>query len=84
MAFEQKDGQGALFRNEDKDTEQHPDYRGSIKIRGQEYWLSAWIKEAKSGAKYMSLSAQPKQTPTQQVRSGRQQEQFDDDSDLPF
>lgn len=82
MAFEQKDGSGALFKNEDKDTEQHPDYRGSIKIHGQEYWLSAWIKEAKSGKKYMSLSAQPKQPPTQQVRAGKHQEQFDDD--IPF
>jgi uncharacterized protein (DUF736 family) len=84
MGFESKDGSGALFKNEDKDTEQHPDYRGNIKIQGQEYWLSAWIKESKAGRKYMSLSAQPKNPPPQQVRSGKQQERFDDDADLPF
>lgn len=83
MAFEQKDGQGALFRNEDKETEQHPDYKGSIKVNGQEFWLSAWIKESKAGNKYMSLSAQPKNGRTQQVRSGRQQER-DFDDDIPF
>ena len=61
MSYEQKDGQGSLFRNENKETEQHPDYRGSIKIDGREYWLSSWLKQAKNGKKYMSLSAQPKE-----------------------
>ena len=60
MAYEQKDGQGSLFKNDKKDTEQHPDYRGSITIGRREYWLSAWIKSSKAGQKYMSLSAQPK------------------------
>ena len=61
MAYEQKDGQGSLFKNDKKDTEQQPDYRGSITIGGREYWLSAWIKSSKAGQKYMSLSAQPKE-----------------------
>lgn len=60
MAYEQKEGQGSLFKNDQKDTEQHPDYRGSILIGGKSYWLSAWIKSSKAGTKYMSLSAQPK------------------------
>lgn len=59
--FEQKDGQGALFKNEERDAEQQPHYRGNIRINGQDYWLSAWLKESKGGKKYMSLSAQPKQ-----------------------
>lgn len=56
MAYEQKDGQGSLFKNRRKETEKHPDYNGSITINGVEHWLSAWIKEAKSGEQYMSLS----------------------------
>jgi hypothetical protein len=59
--FETRDGEGALFKNEDRESEQHPHYRGNIKINGQEYWLSSWIKESKAGKKYMTLSAQPKQ-----------------------
>jgi len=58
--YEQKDGEGSLFKNLQKEAEQQPDYRGSIKVEGHEYWLSAWIKTSKAGTKYMSLSAQLK------------------------
>lgn len=57
MAYEQKDGQGSLFKNKRKESDRHPDYNGSITINGVEHWLSAWIKEPKAGGdKYMSLS----------------------------
>jgi uncharacterized protein (DUF736 family) len=60
VSYEQRDGQGALFKNDEKHGERDPDYRGNIKINGQEYWLSAWLKTSKEGKKFMSLSAQPK------------------------
>ncbi len=50
---------GALFKNDRKQSERHPDYRGSVNVGGREYWLSAWIKEGRNG-KFMSLSVQPK------------------------
>jgi hypothetical protein len=59
MAFEKKDGQGALFKNARKESPSHPDYRGDVMIDGREYWLSAWIKEGKSG-KFMSIAVKPK------------------------
>jgi hypothetical protein len=58
--FEQKDNTGALFKNPDKTSEKHPDYRGSITVNGVEMWLSAWIKTSAKGVKYMSLALQPK------------------------
>jgi uncharacterized protein (DUF736 family) len=58
--YEKKDGDGALFKNEDKRSEKHPDYKGNIRIGGRDYWLSAWLKSSKAGAKYLSLAAQPK------------------------
>ena len=51
---------GVLFKNDRKDKDTHPDYRGNIKVDGQEYWLSAWIKAGKSG-KFMSISIKPKE-----------------------
>jgi uncharacterized protein (DUF736 family) len=51
---------GALFKNDRKETEKHPDYKGSINVAGHDYWLSAWLKESKDGKKYMSLSVQQK------------------------
>lgn len=82
MAYEQKDGQGSLFKNDDRQSERHPDYRGSIRINGQDYWLSSWIKTAKSGQKYMSLSAQPKEKKAEPAARGVLTEPFDDD-DIP-
>ena len=55
--YEMKDMSGALFKNHDKQTDKHPDYRGRIMVEGVEYWLAAWINEAQSdGSKYMSLA----------------------------
>ncbi len=56
-AFETKPSTGALFRNDRKEEERHPDYNGKIALPdGTEHFLNAWIKTAKSGKKFMSLS----------------------------
>lgn len=79
---------GALFKNDRKESDNHPDYKGKINIEGVDYWLSAWIKTDKNGAKYMSLSPQRKdqgqqqQKPQQQQRAPAGAGSFDDD--IPF
>jgi len=50
---------GVLFKNDRKELDNHPDYKGSINCDGVDYWLSAWIKEGQKG-KFMSLSIKPK------------------------
>ena len=69
--FEQKPNTGAMFANEQKKSENHPDMRGDLyldktflieqahKADGAlvKISISAWKKEAKSGKKYLSLSA---------------------------
>lgn len=61
MAYEQKPGQGSLFKNEKKTEEKHPDYKGSLTTpEGVECWVSAWIKRPEGKATYMSLSIQEK------------------------
>jgi hypothetical protein len=47
--MDKKDNSGVLFKNDKKESEKHPDYKGNITVGGQDYWLSAWIKEGKSG-----------------------------------
>jgi hypothetical protein len=49
------DLRGVLFKNDRKEKDTHPDYKGQCEISGCEFWLSAWIKEGKKG-KFMSLS----------------------------
>lgn len=50
---------GVLFKNDRKATERDPDYKGEAQVRGEKFWLSAWIRESKSGRKYMALSLRP-------------------------
>ena len=51
---------GALFKNEDKQKETHADYQGNLNVDGVEYFLDAWVKEAASGRKFMSVSVKRK------------------------
>jgi hypothetical protein len=62
MAFASTN-RGSLFRNENKDPndEKDRDYSGSLNVDGAEFWLSGWIKTAKTGRKFLSLSIKPKQ-----------------------
>jgi hypothetical protein len=56
--LQQKDNAGSLFKNDRKETEKHPDYKGSATIDGVDYWLSAWINVSQKDnkTKYMSLA----------------------------
>ena len=81
MAYEQREGQGALFKNNEKSDPKHPDYRGDMTVGGAKFWLAAWIKEGKNG-KFMSLAIQPKEDRQGRKQPGKQTQ--DDDSGIPF
>ena len=75
--------QGALFKNE-KTNDRAPDYKGSINVEGEEFWISGWIKTAGSraknpGQKFMSLAVTPKE---QSGSSSKPRDDYDDD--IPF
>jgi len=50
---------GVLFKNDKKTTDTQPVYKGSINVDGQEYWLSAWIKQGQRGS-FMTLAVNKK------------------------
>lgn len=52
---------GVLFREKEKKSDSHPDFKGSINVEGTDYWLSGWVNESKAGQKYFKLSVSPKE-----------------------
>lgn len=73
---------GALFKNDKKETDKHPDYKGSVNANGREYWLSAWLKTSKKGTKFMSLSLSPKEARGEESQESSYDSQ--DTDSVPF
>ncbi len=85
--FEMKPESGNLFKNQRKEKETHPDYQGECLVGGVSYYMSAWVKTAESGRRWMSFSFKPKQqaqTPKPRPQQRQQPVEDDDLSDVPF
>lgn len=73
---------GALFKNDRKETDNHPDLSGQINVDGKDYWLSGWTKRNEDNSfKVLSLSVKPKEGRAQQAR---QESRVDDPGDFDF
>jgi hypothetical protein len=83
--FEVRDNNGVLFKNDKKEKENHPDYRGVIMVDGKKYWISSWIKTGKKG-KFMGLAVQPYDKISEDKYQDRKKASgFDDmENDIPF
>ena len=77
---------GAIFKNDDKQQDNHPDYKGSINVNGVDLWISGWLKTSeKTGKKFMSLSVKPKdEKPTKQTLKSKSSGFDDMNDDVPF
>lgn len=91
MAYELREGQGSLFKNDRKSQDNHPSATGTALIGGVLYEISSWTKEGRNG-KFQSLSFKPKQQrqaePQQRRQSYAEQSggtaREPGDPDLPF
>ena len=81
--MEKRDNSGVLFRNDKKDNERAPEYKGNIMVDGNEYWISAWIKEGKTG-KFMGLAVSPKEPMPKKADMSEHKEWLDDFDKDPF
>ena len=77
---------GALFINNRRTTDKHPNMAGSINVGGQEYWISGWTKfKSNSGEKFLSLSVTPKEeNRTPRPDAAPATDGMDDLGDIPF
>ena len=86
---------GVLFKNDRKtEGDKKPEYTGSLNVDGVEFFLDAWLKVGKSGAKFMSVSVKRKDKQTTAAPAAPRAPEarptpagigFDDmDSDIPF
>jgi uncharacterized protein (DUF736 family) len=82
MAFELKDGQGTLFKNDKKGNEKAPDYRGEAMIDGVMHKVAGWLKDGKNG-KWMSLKLEVNDPDAARERSAAKRA-HDPDADAPF
>lgn len=59
--YVQKDNSGSLFKNDRKENDLQPSMKGSAKVNGQEFWVSAWTNTSQKGDKYISFKLEPKE-----------------------
>lgn len=64
---------GAIWKNDDKREDNHPDFKGSLNVNGVEFWVSAWKRKegAAPKAPALSFSIKPKDEQPQQSISQR-------------
>lgn len=60
MAYETKENSGALFNNDKKQQEKHPDFTGKCLIDGKMREVSAWLRKSANGTEFISLAFREK------------------------
>jgi len=84
MAFELKEGQGSLFKNDKDGVDTRPDYTGTMKVNGQVMRLAAWVKTSNDGTKkFLSLNLS-EQRQKQEQHPIEADNAADDTDPLPF
>jgi hypothetical protein len=74
---------GVLFKNDQGGNPKRPQYRGSLNVAGQDFNISAWVKESKKdGSKFLSISVEPKKNTPPKPKAEAVDPEFNDD--IPF
>ena len=96
MSYEQKPGQGSVFKNDRKESDNHPDYKGDATCPccRSKVWLDMWVKRPEGKKPFMSVSmkakdaakpAPAKDAPKSAAAGGRGSPSVGEDfEDLPF
>ena len=84
--METKANTGAIFKNDKKTAENHPEYKGKINVEGKDFDVALWLKESKAGMKYFSVSISEPYVQNNVAPAQRERRPIGDsvDDDLPF
>lgn len=74
---------GRLFKNDKKEADKHPDYKGEINVDGKTLELAAWLKVSQKGTKYMSLKVSEPRAKTQE-KPAPKEAPVEEHDDIPF
>jgi hypothetical protein len=86
---------GSIWKNDKKETDNHPDFTGSLNVDGVDYWLSGWKRKPDASdkapalsftvkAKEESGSAAKKPNSTTSSKAGSSNNFDDFEDDIPF
>ena len=79
---------GAIFKNDNKKADNHPDYKGKVNVNGKEMEVALWMKTSAKGVKFFSVSfSEPFVKSETQINGTLKQTSYvnlDAKDDLPF
>ena len=78
---------GQIWKNDKKEKDTHPDFKGSINVEGVEYWVSAWKRKEGTNPKAPALSFSIQKKDMDAAAPAKQAAQGDDDpfgDSIPF
>jgi uncharacterized protein (DUF736 family) len=52
--METKNNSGAIFKYDNKKSENHPVYKGKVNVNGKDMEVALWLRESSKGTKYFS------------------------------
>jgi hypothetical protein len=89
MSNYDNNNRGSIWKNEDRKSDTHPQFKGSAEVNGVEYWVSGWLRKADANPKApaMSFSFTAKEQQSQQSQAAPKQapaNDFDLDESIPF
>jgi hypothetical protein len=67
---------GVLFRNDNKQSDKHADYRGEVNVAGIDYWLNGYVRASKKGVRFIAFKLKPKK---QEATAAPAKPEFDDE-----
>jgi uncharacterized protein (DUF736 family) len=85
--METRNNTGAIFKNDNKTSDKHPDYKGKVLINEKNMEISLWLNTSAKGVKYFSAVFSEPYVKTSGIVANFEEEKFkeyEQEDDLPF